>query len=142
VRLDTENSVDQKDRGNDFQTTYLYLTSGENGNGQTDLAVESMYQDSSTRNIVAHICNRGGAMSTSQSLGIDWQNVTNGQKSTQYIWTQLSSGQCVDASISPWNLNMSQSGYYTINILVDNNNRLNESNRSNNSLSQSIYLGY
>jgi hypothetical protein len=79
-------------------------------------------------------------MTDSRSLAIEWYNSNNNQYSTHYIWARLTSGQCIDASISPNTLNIYQNGYYTIRVTVDTNNNLSESNRSNNSLTQTPYI--
>ena len=77
-----------------------------------------------------------------KSIDILWRNDNGGQESTQYLNARLSSGQCVDTSIGTWNLNIYQSGYYTIRATVDSNNRLNEDVRYNNALSKYLYLQY
>ena len=79
-------------------------------------------------------------MYATQNIAINWENLSNGQYSTQYQSVMLAANQCIDTSISPWELNINQDGYYTIQVTADSGNSLNDSNRTNNVLSQNIYI--
>lgn len=110
------------------------------GQSQADLTVQSISQAYNESQIIARICNNGGGMTDSRSLAIEWYNSNNNQYSTQYVWIRLTAGQCINTSISPGILNIYQNGYYTIRVTADSNNDLSESNRSNNSLTQTPYI--
>jgi hypothetical protein len=111
-------------------------------NSKQDIAVESIWQDYNSKNLTAHICNRGFDMTTTEYITMEWYNTNNYERSSQNMSLRLNANQCIDTTVSPWNLNIRQDGRYTIRFTADSWNQISETNRDNNTLTQELYIRY
>ncbi len=139
VKTDVNNTIDDANRENNTKTASLSITSGSSL--LPDLVVENLKRDNAN-SLVAHICNRGGNMTSYTSISAQFTVTDTNRTAIQYVTTQLSSNQCADIQTSLSGLNMYQFNQYLVKIDVDNQNQIAESNEFNNSLSQRIYLDY
>lgn len=105
-----------------------------------DLVVQRIYQNSSDKSIIAQICNQGGDMNSSASVRTNF--VSNNTTASMYNTVQIGRGQCTSSIVytTPAELGIIYSGNYTVSTTVDANNNTMESNESNNTLSQYLYL--
>lgn len=139
VKTDVNNTIEDAGRENNTKTVSLSISSGNSL--LPDLVVENLKRDNAN-SLVAHICNRGGNMTSYTSISAQFTVVDTNRTAIQYVTTQLSSNQCADIQTSLSGLNMYQFNQYLVKVDVDNQNQIAESNEFNNSLSQRIYLDY
>lgn len=124
---------------NNYCNNYNYNNNYNYGYNQPDLVVQRVYQNSSDKRIIAQICNQGGEMNNSVSVRTSF--VSNSTTST-YNTLQIGHGQCTSTVVSttPAELGIVYGGSYSITVAVDANNNVSESNESNNTLTQSLFL--
>lgn len=125
--------------GNTYCTYSNNYCNNYNNYNQSDLVVKRIYQNSSDKRIIAEICNQGGDMNNSVSVRTSFASSST---ASIYNTLQIGRGQCTSAivSVTPGELGITYGGNYSITIAVDANNNVSESNESNNTLTQYLFL--
>lgn len=136
------NNTQYCNSSNNYCNTYnsYYYYSNNTQYNQPDLVVQRVYQNSSDKYIVAQICNQGGDMNSSTSVRTSF--VSNNTTASMYNTLQIGNGQCTSSIVytTPTELGIIYSGNYTVSVTVDANYNIMESDESNNTLSQYLYL--